>query len=73
MLEQKRFCGYGAHTARAEQLREGHQEVDEEDEGFAHEANGSITASTRKTAQRGRIAPHYEFASHSMKRLIQSG
>ena len=25
MLEQKRFCGYGAYTARAEQLREGDQ------------------------------------------------
>jgi hypothetical protein len=23
MLEQKRFCDYGAYTARAEQLREG--------------------------------------------------
>jgi hypothetical protein len=64
MLEQKRFCGRGAYTARAEQLREGHEEVDEEDEEFAHLANSTITASPCKAARRGRIASRYEFASH---------
>jgi hypothetical protein len=61
MLKQERFRGYGAYTARAEQLREGHQEVDEEDEEFAHPTNTTITAGPRKTARRGRIASHYEF------------
>ena len=29
-----------------------------------HRANRAITASTRKTARRVRIASHYEFATH---------
>jgi hypothetical protein len=52
MLKQKRFCGYGAYTAWAEQLREGYQEVDEEDEEFAHPTNPTSTADPRKTGQR---------------------
>lgn len=62
MLEQERFCGYGAYTAGAE--REGHQKMDDEDEKIAHGANGTITASACKTARRGRIPSHYEFASY---------
>ena len=64
MLKQKRFCGYRAYTARAEQLREGYDEVDDKDEEFAHPMNTTIIAGPRKTAQRGRIASHYEFAPH---------
>ena len=58
MLEQKRFRGDGAYTTWAEQLREGHQEVDGEDQEFAHGANGTITISACKTARRGRIASY---------------
>ena len=36
MLEQQRFCGDGTYATRAEQLREGDQQVDGEDEEFAH-------------------------------------
>jgi hypothetical protein len=39
--------------------------VNGEEEDFAHGANGTITNSACKTAQRGRIASHYEFASHT--------
>jgi hypothetical protein len=42
--------------------------VDGEDEEFAHGANGTITAGNCKTARRGRIASHYEFAIHKRTR-----
>jgi hypothetical protein len=36
--------------------------VDGEDEQVAHKAKGTITTGMCKTARRGRIASHYEFA-----------
>ena len=65
MLEQKRLCGDCAYTTWAEQLREGDQQVDGEDQDFAHGANRSMTASARKTAPHRRIPPYYEFATHT--------
>ena len=66
MFEQKRLCGDGAYAARAEQLCAGDQQVDGQDDEIAHRANGTIATSGGKTAQRGRIASHYEFAPHRM-------
>ena len=62
MLEQKRFRSHGAYATWTEQLREGYQEVDDEDQGFAHGANSTITGCPRKTARRKRIPSNYEFA-----------
>jgi hypothetical protein len=39
--------------------------VDGKDEDFTHRADRTITAGTRKTARRVRIASHYEFATHT--------
>ena len=64
IIAEDRLCSYGAYTARAEQLRDGDQQVDDEDEEFAHGANGTITTSWCKAALGRRIASHYEFASH---------
>jgi hypothetical protein len=50
----------------AHQLREGDQQVDGEDQDFAHGANRSMTASARKTAPHRRIPPYYEFATHTV-------
>jgi len=72
MFEQKRLCGYGAYAAKPKQLRDGDQEMDNEDEKFAHRADGTITTSTRKTAPGRRIASHYEFASHRVGTLVSS-
>jgi methylmalonyl-CoA mutase cobalamin-binding domain/chain len=66
MFKQKRLCGYGAYTTWAEQLRDGDQQVDGEDQDFAHGANRSMTASARKTAPHRRIPPYYEFATHRL-------
>jgi hypothetical protein len=69
MFEQKRFCGDGVRAATAEQLRHDDQQVDGQDEDVVHGANGTITIDRCKTARRGWIASHYEFASHrSMNR-----
>jgi hypothetical protein len=38
--------------------------VDGKDEDFTHRANRAITAGTCKTARRGRVASHCEFATH---------
>jgi len=43
MLEQKRLCCDGAYTAWADQLREGDQQVDGEEDEFAHGANRTMT------------------------------
>jgi hypothetical protein len=40
------------------------KQVDGEDDEIARRANGTITTSVCKTAQRGRIASHCEFAPH---------
>ena len=55
MFEQKRLCGDGAYTTWADQLRERDEQVDGEDEEFAHRANRSMTVSARKTAPHRRI------------------
>ncbi len=65
MLQQQGLSGDGTYPTWAEQLREGDQHVDGEDEPLAHEANGTLTVSARKTARCGQIASHYEFATHT--------
>jgi hypothetical protein len=67
MLEQKRLRGDGEYTTWVEQLREGDQQVDNEDEEFPHGANRSMTVSARKTAPHRRIPSYYEFATHNME------
>jgi hypothetical protein len=53
VLQQQRLCGDGADATRAQQLHEDHDEVDREDEEFAHGANGTINTGDCKTARRG--------------------
>jgi hypothetical protein len=56
VLEQQGLGGDGADAAGAQEPREGDQQVDGKDEDFSHRANRTITAGTRKTARRVRIA-----------------
>jgi hypothetical protein len=58
MFEQKGLRGDGAYATWAEQLRDGDQQVDDEDEEFARGANATLIASVRKTAPHRRI-PSY--------------
>jgi len=56
--EQQGLGGDGADATGTEQLGEGDQQADGKDEDFSHRANRTITAGTRKTARRVRIASH---------------
>jgi hypothetical protein len=64
MFEQKRLCGDGSYTTWAEELREGDEQVNGEDEEFAHAANAITTAIASNTAQHRRISSYCEFATH---------
>ena len=64
MFDQKRLCGDGTCTTRAEQLRDGDQQVDGEDEEVTHGVNRTIVASACKTAPQWRIRSYYDFATH---------
>lgn len=65
MLEKKRLCGNNVYTTRAEQLREGDQQVDGEDEDFAHGAPATMIAGTRKIAPLSRLPSYYGFDTHA--------
>jgi hypothetical protein len=70
MLEQERLCGDGTYTTRAEQLREGDQQVDGEGEEIAHGVNRTMVASAFKTAPQWRIRAYYDFATHSRSSIL---
>jgi len=53
----------GADATGAKELCKGDQQVDGKDEDFTHRADRTITAGTRKTARRVRIASNCEFAT----------
>ena len=63
MLQQQRLCSDGTEATWPEESRKGDEQVDGEDEEFAHGANRTMTASARKTAPRRRIPSYYEFAT----------
>ena len=65
MFEQKRLCGDGSYATGPKELRESDQQVEGKDYEIAYRASGTISTHTCKTAQRGRIASHYEFAPHT--------
>ena len=51
MLEQQRFRSDGACATRAEELRDGDEQVDYQEEQIAHQANRTMTAGAHKTAR----------------------
>jgi hypothetical protein len=46
--------------------------VDGKVEDFTHWADRTITAGTRKTARRVRIASNYEFATHTRRSSVRN-
>jgi len=64
MFEQNRLRGDGAYATWAEQLGEGDQQVDGEDEEFAHGANATMIGNVCETARHRRIPSYCEFATH---------
>jgi hypothetical protein len=71
MLEQQRFCRDGADATGTREFDEGDQQVDGEDEEFAHRTNRTKTASARKTAPHRRVPSYYEFATDRSCRGLQ--
>jgi hypothetical protein len=53
LLEQQRFCGHGPHATRAEEFRYRYDQINREEEKFAHERNGTMPTVARKTARNG--------------------
>src|SRR5438552_15699800 len=64
MLQQQGLCGDGADATRAEEFGESDQQVDGEDDEFAHGAHRTMTTSVHKTAPHSRIPSYYEFATY---------
>src|ERR1700719_4829064 len=57
MFEQERFSCDLARAARAEEFREGHEQMDRQEEQIAHELKIIMPANLRKTAPQRRSMP----------------
>ena len=58
MFEQERFSYDLARSARAEEFREGHEQMDRQEEQIAHELETILPANLHKTAPRRRFTPN---------------
>jgi hypothetical protein len=58
MFEQERVSYDLAPSARAEQFREGHEQMDRQEEQIAHEFETILPANLHKTAPRRRFMPN---------------
>jgi hypothetical protein len=57
MFEQERFSCNLARSARSEEFREGHEQMDRQEEQIAHELKIIMPANLRKTAPQRRFMP----------------
>ena len=64
LFEQQGFCDDRADATGTAELRDRDQQVDGENDEFAHAANRTIIAAVRKAAREDRIHSYYEFATH---------
>ena len=58
MLEQERLSCDPAHAARAEEFREGNEQMDRQEEQIAHELETILPATLHKTAPQRRFMPN---------------
>src|ERR1700751_2229417 len=58
MFEQERFSYDLARSARAEEFREGHEQMDRQEEQIAHELETILPATLHKTAPQRRFMPN---------------
>src|ERR1700752_4791105 len=58
MFEQERFSYDLARSARAEEFREGHEQMDRQEEQIAHELETILPANLHKTAPQRRFMPN---------------
>jgi hypothetical protein len=65
MFEQERFSYDLARSARVEEFREGHEQMDRQEEQIAHELETILPANLHKTAPQRRFMPNCQFATHT--------
>src|SRR5216683_2710260 len=71
MLEQERLSCDPAHAARAEEFREGNEQMDRQEEKIAHELKIITPANLHKTCTIAAIhAKIYQFATHRRRDRI---
>src|SRR6202007_921903 len=58
MFEQERFSYDLARSARAEEFREGHEQMDRQEEQIAHELETILPANLHKTAPQRHFMPN---------------
>src|SRR6201982_3333407 len=58
MFEQERFSYDLARSARVEEFREGHEQMDRQEEQIAHELETILPANLHKTAPQRRFMPN---------------
>src|ERR1700741_2759143 len=61
MFEQERFSYALARSARAKEFREGHEQMDRQEEQIAHELETILPANLHKTAPRRRLMQNLPF------------
>jgi hypothetical protein len=59
MFEHERFSYDLARSARAEEFREGHEQMDRQEEQIAHELETILPANLHKTAPQRRFMPNW--------------
>jgi hypothetical protein len=67
MFEQERFSYDPARSARAEEFREGHEQMDRQEEQIAHELQTIFPANLHKTAPRRRFMPNLPIRPYRSK------
>jgi hypothetical protein len=68
-MPRRQFRVYHQNDAELQpRQHEGDQQVDGEDEEFAHGVDATRIVSTRKTAPHSRVPSYYEFATHRISR-----
>jgi hypothetical protein len=65
MFEQERFSCDPAHAARAEELREGHEQMDRQEEQIAHELEIIMPQSAQDCTTAAIHAKICQFATHT--------
>ena len=72
MFEQERFSYDLARSARAEEFRECHEQMDRQEEQIAHELETILPANLHKTAPRRRFMPNLPIRHPQVSRGEQS-
>ena len=71
MFEQERFSCDLARAARAEEFREGHEQMDRQEEQIAHELKLSCRPIYARLHHSGDLGQSCQFATHTLSQLTR--